>query len=51
MVWAAKSEFSHKVWFKKEVWGFVVFKARLVGALSNLGWWKVSLPMARGALE
>ena len=26
------------------------FKARLDGALSNLVWWKVSLPMA-GALE
>jgi len=25
-----------------------VFKARLDGALSNLVWWKVSLPMARG---
>ena len=25
-----------------------VFKARLDGALSNLGWWKVSLPMAGG---
>ena len=24
------------------------FKARLDGALSNLGWWKVSLPMAGG---
>jgi len=24
------------------------FKARLEGALSNLVWWKVSLPMARG---
>jgi len=24
-----------------------VFKARLDGALSNLVWWKVSLPMAR----
>jgi len=27
-----------------------VFKARLDGALSNLVWWKGSLPMA-GALE
>jgi len=27
-----------------------VFKARLDGALSNLVWWKVSLPMA-GELE
>jgi len=27
-----------------------VFKARLDGALSNLVWWKVSLPVA-GALE
>jgi len=27
-----------------------VFKARLDGALSNLVWWKVSLPMA-GVLE
>ena len=26
----------------------VVFKARLDGALSNLVWWKVSLPMAGG---
>jgi len=25
-----------------------VFKARLDGALSNLLWWKVSLPMAEG---
>ena len=25
-----------------------VFKARLDGALSNLVWWKVSLPMAGG---
>jgi len=25
-----------------------VFKARLEGALSNLVWWKVSLPMAGG---
>ena len=25
-----------------------VFKARLDGALSNLIWWKVSLPMAGG---
>jgi len=25
-----------------------VFKARLDGALSNLVWWKVSLPMAEG---
>jgi len=25
-----------------------VFKARLVRALSNLGWWKVSLPVAGG---
>jgi len=25
-----------------------VFKARLAGALSNLVWWKVSLPMAGG---
>jgi len=25
-----------------------VFKARLDGALSNLVWWKMSLPMARG---
>jgi len=25
-----------------------VFKARLDGALSNLLWWKVSRPMARG---
>jgi len=25
-----------------------VFKARLDGALSNLGWWKMSLPMAGG---
>jgi len=25
-----------------------VLKARLDGALSNLGWWKVSLPMAGG---
>jgi len=25
-----------------------VFKARLDGALSNLGWWKMSLLMARG---
>jgi len=25
-----------------------VFKARLGGALSNLVWWKVSLPMAGG---
>ena len=25
-----------------------VFKARLDGAMSNLGWWKVSLPMAGG---
>jgi len=25
-----------------------VFKARLDGALSNLGWWKGSLPMAGG---
>jgi len=25
-----------------------VFKARLDGALSNLVWWKVSLPMAQG---
>jgi len=25
-----------------------VFKARLDGALSNMGWWKVSLPMAGG---
>jgi len=24
------------------------FKARLDGALSNLVWWKVSFPMARG---
>jgi len=24
------------------------FKARLDGALSNLGWWKMSLPMAGG---
>jgi len=27
-----------------------VFKSRLDGALSNLVWWKMSLPMA-GALE
>jgi len=27
-----------------------MFKARLEGSLSNLGWWKVSLPMA-GELE
>jgi len=26
----------------------VVFKARLDGALSNLVWWKMSLPMAGG---
>ena len=25
-----------------------VFKARLDGALSTLGWWKMSLPMAGG---
>ncbi|EOB00325.1 hypothetical protein Anapl_16553, partial [Anas platyrhynchos] len=25
-----------------------VFKARLDGALGNLGWWEASLPMARG---
>jgi len=25
-----------------------VFQARLDGALSNLVWWKVSLPMAQG---
>ena len=25
-----------------------VLKARLDGALSNLGWWKLSLPMAGG---
>jgi len=25
-----------------------VFKARLDGALSNLEWWKVSVPMAGG---
>jgi len=25
-----------------------VFKARLDGALSNPGWWKMSLPMAGG---
>ena len=25
-----------------------VFKARLDGTLSNLGWWKVSLPMTGG---
>jgi len=25
-----------------------VFKARLDGALRNLGWWKVSLPVAGG---
>ena len=25
-----------------------VFKARLDGALSNLVWWKVSLPMTQG---
>jgi len=25
-----------------------VFKVRLDGALSNLGWWKMSLPMAGG---
>jgi len=25
-----------------------VFKARLAGALSNLGWWKMSLLMAGG---
>jgi len=25
-----------------------VFKARMDGALSTLGWWKMSLPMARG---
>jgi len=25
-----------------------VFKARLDGALSNLGWWKISLLMAGG---
>jgi len=25
-----------------------VLKARLDGALSNLVWWKMSLPMARG---
>jgi len=25
-----------------------VFKARLDGALSNLVWWKMSLPMAEG---
>ena len=27
---------------------FEVFKARLDGALGNLVWWKVSLPMAEG---
>jgi len=26
-----------------------VFKARLIGALSNLDWWKMSLPMAVGS--
>ena len=33
-----------------DVPSLAVFKARLDGALSNLVWWKVSLPMA-GALE
>jgi len=33
-----------------DAFSLVVFKARLDGALSNLIWWKVSLPMA-GRLE
>jgi len=31
-----------------DVPSLAVFKARLDGALSNLGWWKVSLPTTRG---
>jgi len=52
----AKKSFTRRVvrhwhWLPREAVAapsLAVFKARLDGALSNLVWWKVSLPMAGG---